>query len=81
MWDLNTIHAMEDRSHEEYLQQKPTTPLTALREKLNELLLERRGLLIFLNVMFEFRPGLLRTTEDGATPGTPGNAAARPTTS
>ena len=36
MWDLNTIHAMEDRAHQEYLRQKPATPLAALREKLNE---------------------------------------------
>jgi hypothetical protein len=34
MWDLNTIHDMEERAHQEYLRQKPTTPLTALREKL-----------------------------------------------
>ena len=36
MWDLNTIHDMEDRAHQEYLRQKPTTPLAALREKLSD---------------------------------------------
>ena len=34
MWDLNTIHLMEDRAQQEYLRQKVTTPLAALREKL-----------------------------------------------
>ena len=34
MWDLNTIHDMEERAHQEYLRQKPTTPLAALHEKL-----------------------------------------------
>ena len=33
MWDLNTIHLMEDRAQQEYLRQK-VTPLAALREKL-----------------------------------------------
>jgi hypothetical protein len=36
MWDLNTIHDMEERAHQEYLRQKPTTPLAALREKLHD---------------------------------------------
>ena len=36
MWDLDTIHGMEDRAHQEYLRQKTTTPLTALREKLSD---------------------------------------------
>jgi hypothetical protein len=36
MWDLNTIHDMEERAHQEYLRQKPTTPLAALREKLQD---------------------------------------------
>ena len=35
MWDLDSIHVMEDRAHQEYLRkEKPTTPLAALREKL-----------------------------------------------
>jgi hypothetical protein len=34
MWDLDTIHVMEERAHQEYLRQKATTPLAALREKL-----------------------------------------------
>ena len=34
MWDLNTIHAMEDRAQQEYLRQKTTTPIATLREKL-----------------------------------------------
>ncbi len=35
MWDLDTLHYLNDRAHEEYQQrQKPTTPLAALREKL-----------------------------------------------
>ena len=37
MWDLNTIHVMEERAHQEYLRQKPTTPLAALREKLRDI--------------------------------------------
>jgi hypothetical protein len=36
MWDLNTIHAMEDRAHQEYLRQNPTNPLAALRGKLHD---------------------------------------------
>jgi hypothetical protein len=36
MWDLDTIHLMEDRAHREYLRQKPTTPLAALKEKLQD---------------------------------------------
>ena len=36
MWDLDTIHTMEERAHQEYLRQKPTTPLAALREKLHD---------------------------------------------
>ena len=36
MWDLGTIHAMEEQAHQEYLRQKPATPLAALREKLND---------------------------------------------
>ena len=36
MWDLNTIHAMEDHAQQEYLRQKATTPLAALREKLED---------------------------------------------
>ena len=36
MWDLDTIHVMEDRAHQEYLKQKPTTPLATLREKLDD---------------------------------------------
>ena len=36
MWDLNTIHDMEERAHQEYLRQKPTTPLAVLREKLHD---------------------------------------------
>jgi hypothetical protein len=36
MWDLDTIHMMEDRAHREYLRQKPTTPLVAIREKLQD---------------------------------------------
>jgi hypothetical protein len=33
MWDLNTIHAMEDRAQQEYLRkEKPDSPLAALRE-------------------------------------------------
>jgi hypothetical protein len=36
MWDLNTIHDMEERAHQEYLRQKPTTPLAALRGKLHD---------------------------------------------
>ena len=36
MWDLNTIHVMEERTHQEYLRQKPTTPLAALKEKLRD---------------------------------------------
>jgi len=36
MWDLDTIHVMEDRAHAEYLRrEKPTTPLAGLREKLH----------------------------------------------
>ena len=37
MWDLNIIHLMEERAHQEYLRQKPTTPLAALREKLSDI--------------------------------------------
>jgi hypothetical protein len=37
MWDLDTIHVMEDRAHAEYLQrEKPTTPLAGLRERLHK---------------------------------------------
>ncbi len=36
MWDLNTIHDMEERAHQEYLRQKPSTPLAALRGKLHD---------------------------------------------
>ena len=36
MWDLDTLHAMNDRAYEEYQNRdKPTTPLEALREKLH----------------------------------------------
>ena len=42
MWDLNTIHVMEERAHQEYLRQKPTTPLAALKEKLRTLGSEHR---------------------------------------
>jgi hypothetical protein len=34
MWDLDTIHVMEERAHQEYLRQKASTPLAALKEKL-----------------------------------------------
>src|SRR5271157_2163337 len=35
MWDMDTIHTMEDRAHQEYLRQKTTTPIGALRQTLN----------------------------------------------
>ncbi len=34
MWDLNTLHAMNDRAYEEYHRKKATTTLEALRERL-----------------------------------------------
>jgi len=37
MWDLDTIHVMEDRAQQEYLlKEKPDSPLAALRERLCE---------------------------------------------
>ncbi len=36
MWDLNTIHDMEERAHQEYLRQNPATPLAALQKKLHD---------------------------------------------
>jgi ribosomal protein S27E len=47
--------------------------------KLKRSLLERRGLQIFLSVMFELRTGVL-PARTGATPDTRGSAAAPPTT-
>ena len=34
MWDLDTLHAMNERAYEEYKRKQPTTPLEGLREKL-----------------------------------------------
>jgi hypothetical protein len=37
MWDLDTIHVMEERAHEGYLRREPpSTPLAGLREKLHK---------------------------------------------
>ncbi len=50
-----------------------------VQNKLKELLLERRGLVVFLNVMYEMRTGL-SSSRTGATPDTRGSAGAPPTT-
>jgi hypothetical protein len=50
-----------------------------VQEKLKQLLQERRGLLVFLDVMFELRTGVL-PARPAATPDTRGSAAAPPTT-
>jgi len=34
MWDLDTLHSMNERAYEEYKRKQPTTPLEGLREKL-----------------------------------------------
>ena len=34
MWDLDTLHAMNERAYVEYKRKQPTTPLEGLREKL-----------------------------------------------
>jgi hypothetical protein len=61
------------------LRDDPASETQTGQTKINRLLLERRGLLIFLNVMFELRPGVSPARPD-ATPGTRGSAAAPPTT-
>lgn len=62
------------------IRKHPAPETASVQQKLNRLLLERRGLLIFLNVMFEFRAGAPGESRKAATPSTPGNAAALPTT-
>jgi hypothetical protein len=61
------------------LRNDPASETQTGQNKINRLLLERRGLLIFLNVMFELRPGV-SPAPTGATPDTRGSAAAPPTT-
>jgi hypothetical protein len=57
----------------------PASETQTVQDKLKQLLLERRGLTVFLNVMFELRTGV-SPARTGATPDTRGNAAAPPTT-
>jgi len=61
------------------LRDNPASETQTGQKKINRLLEERRGLLLFLNVMFELRPGV-SPARPGATPGTRGSAAAPPTT-
>lgn len=56
------------------LRDNPASETQTLRQRLNALVQERRGLLLYLNVMFEIR------TTKAAAPGTPGTAGAPPTT-
>jgi len=57
------------------LNDSPVIDTETGKDRLRSLLYERRGLLIFLNVMYEFR----RITPQNATGGTPGNGAEQPT--
>ena len=61
------------------LRDDPASETQTVQNKMKELLLERRGLLVFLNVMFELRTGV-SPARTGATPDTRGSAAAPPTT-
>jgi hypothetical protein len=61
------------------LHDDPASETQTVQNKVKALMLERRGLQVFLNVMFELRPGV-SPAQPGATPDTRGNAAAPPTT-
>jgi len=61
------------------LHNDPASETATVQNKLKELLQEKRGLMLFLNVMFEIRPGV-SPARTGATPDTRGSAAAPPTT-
>ena len=60
------------------LRDDPASETQTVQDKLKQLLLERRGLLVFLNVMYELRTGV-SPARTGATPDTRGSAAAPPT--
>ena len=61
------------------LHDDPASETETVQNKVKELMFERRGLLIFLKVMFELRPGV-SPARNGATPDTRDTAAAPPTT-
>ncbi len=61
------------------LRDDPASETETGKSKINRLLLEKRALVLFLNVMFELRPAA-SPARNGATPDTRGNAAAPPTT-
>jgi ribosomal protein S27E len=61
------------------LRDDPASETQTGKSKISRLLLEKRGLVLFLNVMFELRPGA-SPARNGATPDTRGSAAAPPTT-
>ena len=61
------------------LREDPASETQTGQNKINRLVLEKRGLVLFLNVMFELKPGA-SPAPNGATPGTRGSAAAPPTT-
>ncbi len=61
------------------LRDDPASETQTGQNKINRLVLEKRGLVLFLNVMFELRPAA-SPARNGATPGTRGSAAAPPTT-
>jgi hypothetical protein len=61
------------------LREDPVSETPTGQNKVKELTFERRGLLLFLNVMFELRPGA-SPARTAATPDTRGSAAAPPTT-
>jgi hypothetical protein len=61
------------------LHDDPASETPTGQNKVKELMLERRGLLVFLKVMYELRPGA-SPARNGATPDTRDSAAASPTT-
>ena len=87
---LRHAKAVHFKRYVEAVMKDMDTEISALRDdvasetptvqnKLKELLLERRGLLVFLNVMYEMRTAL-SPARPGATPDIRGSAAAPPTT-
>lgn len=58
------------------LRNSPVVETDTGKERLRKMLLDRRGLLLFLNVMYEFR---IISAPSAPTGGIPGNATAQPT--